>query len=85
VILFRQLLKENLDKVARGEDPMNVFRDPAANVCLELPVEKAKLKLSGRVRPGEHRQGNAGKYSPIMRALEREAEEPREAPAGIRG
>jgi 5,5'-dehydrodivanillate O-demethylase len=83
IILFRQLLKENLEKVARGEDPMNVFRDPARNVCLELPVERAKLKLSGHVRPGEHRQGNAGKYSPIMRALERNGEAAAEAPAEI--
>jgi 5,5'-dehydrodivanillate O-demethylase len=84
VILFRQLLKDSLDKVARGEDPMNVFRDPAQNVCIELPVEQAKLRSSGRVRPGEHRQGNASKYSPIMRALEREAALAAESPADVR-
>lgn len=84
VILFRQLLQENLAKVERGEDPMNVFRDPARNVCLNLPVEQAKLRTSGRVRPGERRQGNASKYSPIMQAMERNGTLPTEVPAEIR-
>jgi 5,5'-dehydrodivanillate O-demethylase len=39
VVLFRQLVRGEIDKVARGEDPMNVFRDPARNVKLELPLE----------------------------------------------
>jgi 5,5'-dehydrodivanillate O-demethylase len=39
VILFRQLLRENLDKVARGEDPMNVFRDAAKAKNIHLPHE----------------------------------------------
>jgi 5,5'-dehydrodivanillate O-demethylase oxygenase subunit len=39
VVLFRQLVRGEIDRVARGEDPMNVFRDPARNVKLELPLE----------------------------------------------
>jgi 5,5'-dehydrodivanillate O-demethylase len=31
VILFRTLLDEQIEKVARGEDPMGVVRDPAKN------------------------------------------------------
>ncbi len=31
VILFRNLLLEQMDKVERGEDPMGVIRDPAKN------------------------------------------------------
>ncbi|MEK7216060.1 MAG: Rieske 2Fe-2S domain-containing protein, partial [Chloroflexota bacterium] len=28
IILYRRLLRENMEKVARGEDPINVFRNP---------------------------------------------------------
>jgi 5,5'-dehydrodivanillate O-demethylase len=31
VILFRNLLEENIAKVERGEDPIAVVRDPARN------------------------------------------------------
>ncbi len=79
IILFRKLLKENIEKVKRGEDPMNVFRDPAKNVCLELPVEKAKFG-QGVYRKGEIRGGNAAKYSPLLREVEEKA--PAKALAG---
>ncbi|MBM2810278.1 MAG: Rieske protein [Chloroflexi bacterium] len=68
VIIYRNLLKENMEKVARGEDPMNVFRDPAANEFIELPVEKGSYRFGDRsastVSP---RTGQASKYSPILR------------------
>ena len=38
VILFRQMLLEQLDILAAGQDPMNVFRDPAANESISVPV-----------------------------------------------
>jgi 5,5'-dehydrodivanillate O-demethylase oxygenase subunit len=72
IILYRKLLRENLDKVSHGEDPMNVFRDPASNVCLELPVERAKFGR-GMVKAGQHRQGGATKYSPLLREAEARA------------
>jgi 5,5'-dehydrodivanillate O-demethylase len=31
ILLYRRLLLENLERVARGEDPMGVIRDPAVN------------------------------------------------------
>jgi 5,5'-dehydrodivanillate O-demethylase oxygenase subunit len=72
VILYRQLLKENVERVARGEDPMNVFRDPTQNVCLALPVEEAKLGGRARMQPGQRRAGGATKYSPLLQALSEE-------------
>lgn len=72
IILFRKLLKENIDEVRRGEDPMNVFRDPAKNVCLELPVERAKFGQAV-YKKGEFRGGNAAKYSPLLREMEAKA------------
>ena len=42
VILFRGMLKRELEKVARGEDPMGTIRDPEKNVCIEFPIERNK-------------------------------------------
>ncbi len=62
IILFRKLLLENIQKVQRGEDPMNTFRDPAENECIELETER----IEG-VRGG----GPAWKYSPLTPEVQR--------------
>jgi 5,5'-dehydrodivanillate O-demethylase len=46
VTLFRKMLRRELKKVAAGEDPMNVIRDPAQNAIIELPLEKFKEHFS---------------------------------------
>jgi 5,5'-dehydrodivanillate O-demethylase len=73
VILYRKLLNEEMEKVQRGEDPMNVFRDPGNNICIKLQLEEAKL-AGGRFRHGFRRQGGATKYSPILNEEEKRAE-----------
>ena len=76
IIMFRQLLEENIRLVEDGADPMNTFRDPAKNVyhgmATELPpalaAKRSKGDLGG-VGAGDlpfARQGMASKYSPIM-------------------
>src|SRR4029077_6179048 len=72
IILYRRLLEEQLEKVKSGEDPMNVFRDPAKNVYIKLRLEDSKLN-SGAFRPGPRRQGGATKYSPILDEEEQQA------------
>ena len=42
VILWRQILQRELKKLAAGEDPMCVIRDPAQNEIIELHVENGK-------------------------------------------
>jgi 5,5'-dehydrodivanillate O-demethylase len=45
VILFRNLLLEQIEKVERGEDPMGVVRDPAVNQpYISIGREKVALK-----------------------------------------
>jgi 5,5'-dehydrodivanillate O-demethylase len=70
VILYRKQIKEQLEKVQAGRDPMNVFRDPARNVSIKLRLEDAKLN-SGSFRAGPRRQGGATKYSPVLDEAER--------------
>jgi 5,5'-dehydrodivanillate O-demethylase len=39
IILYRSLLNEQMEKVARGQDPMGVIRDPARDVMITIPRE----------------------------------------------
>jgi len=57
IILFRKLLADNIEKVQRGEDPMNTFRDPSTNVSLELHTDRDHSQRGG---------GPGWKYSPIQ-------------------
>jgi len=38
IILYRELLVEQMEQVERGEEPMNVYRDPAKNHIIDLPA-----------------------------------------------
>jgi 5,5'-dehydrodivanillate O-demethylase len=42
VAMFRRMLRRELEKVARGEDPIGVVRDPEQNQIISLRVERAK-------------------------------------------
>lgn len=37
IVLFREMLREAIEAVRRGEDPRGVIRDPATNEIIELP------------------------------------------------
>jgi 5,5'-dehydrodivanillate O-demethylase len=56
IILFRRMLKEEMQKLERGETPMNVFPTGATTTePLHLPLERVKLQMAKRpqYRPGE--------------------------------
>ncbi|MBV8086855.1 MAG: Rieske 2Fe-2S domain-containing protein, partial [Chloroflexi bacterium] len=40
VIMLRRMLKEQIERVQRGEDPMCVIRDPARNECISFDVSR---------------------------------------------
>lgn len=44
VIMLRQLLKQQIEAVEKGEDPLGTVRDPNANEMLTLPMEHHKLQ-----------------------------------------
>ena len=80
--MYRRMLRQQMAVIEDGGEPMNVFRDPAANVCIDLPWE-------GRENPWEfirkslvRRTGSAGKYAPVLRDMiqnmepERKMDEP---------
>jgi len=71
IIMYRKMLEEQLEKIAGGEDPMNVFRDPAKNVLIELPHEE-KSRRGGlrRVQTDVRRRGNVSKYSKLSEQID---------------
>ena len=46
VLLYRNLLLENIERIERGEDPMGLVRDPAVNwPFIKLRGERASAKM----------------------------------------
>lgn len=61
VILYRNLLLEQAEKVERGEDPLGVIRDPERNRMIEFPREGPSgavkfdaAKMGGEVQAAVH-------------------------------
>jgi 5,5'-dehydrodivanillate O-demethylase len=71
IILYRKMLKEQLEKIQRGEDPINVFRDPEKNIYIDLPHEE-KSRRGGyqKIQKSGRRRGNIGKYSQLKEQVE---------------
>jgi len=66
IILYRRLLREQLALVEAGGEPMNVFRDPAKNTLLRIPVEHGLVETARARRLGS---GQAP-YSPLLDQIE---------------
>jgi 5,5'-dehydrodivanillate O-demethylase len=63
ITLFRKMLRRELERSERGEDPMGVIRDPDENSRLKLAIEKNKDILSDGFENHFNRQIIA--FSPI--------------------
>jgi 5,5'-dehydrodivanillate O-demethylase len=64
IVMYRHLLDHQIKLVQEGKDPMNVFRDPAANACLNLPTESREHFLTGRLGA---RARSSRRYRSILR------------------
>ena len=76
-ILFRRMLKQQMDVVAQGGEPMNVFRDPAQNDYIRLAPDVSKLTPEEalgfqhtRLSFTTLRDGPTGRYGVIYDQLE---------------
>jgi 5,5'-dehydrodivanillate O-demethylase len=47
IVLYRELLVEQLERVQQRQDPINVRRDPAANQVINAPVPSAAPDMTG--------------------------------------
>jgi 5,5'-dehydrodivanillate O-demethylase len=70
VALLRRMLKEQLDRVEQGLDPIGTVRDPQHNRCIELPMEKNKYGAGESFR-NELMAFQAIRHSPIREELRR--------------
>jgi 5,5'-dehydrodivanillate O-demethylase len=50
VLLLRKRFLNDLEAMAKGEDPKGVIRDPEANQCVPLPVAERKFLTDGLTR-----------------------------------
>jgi 5,5'-dehydrodivanillate O-demethylase len=48
--MIRKRFFEDLERVARGEDPKAIVRDPKANECIALPVANRRSLVDGLTR-----------------------------------
>jgi 5,5'-dehydrodivanillate O-demethylase len=62
--MLRKLYFEQMERVSAGRDPICVFRDPAANECIELPMEREKFGGARAFREMWLRESSI-RYSPI--------------------
>lgn len=64
VVMLRRMHREQLDRIARGEDPIGTVRDPAVAKSIKLPIEMNKL--GDKVRFVEEMfQHQAVRHSPV--------------------
>ena len=64
IAAYRRMLRREMKKVEAGEDPIMVFRDPAANRRIDLPNEKKKHHNSEGMKSWMSRTHM--RYSPIL-------------------
>lgn len=67
IAMYRRMLKREIKKMERGEDPMGVIRDPARNQRIDLPNEVGKKHFRGSFRTFLSR--THARFSPIAEPL----------------
>ncbi|MCH7481838.1 MAG: aromatic ring-hydroxylating dioxygenase subunit alpha [Chloroflexi bacterium] len=70
IILYRKVLKEQMEIVADGGEPMGIVRDPAVNECIELPLERWS-NLSHPDRLAKHTPSQAGRPEDHVESIQR--------------
>jgi 5,5'-dehydrodivanillate O-demethylase len=75
VILYRQLLFQQIKRIEEGEDPINVLRDPAENQCIDLPVPWDRGYAWGYAKDGTYLRGSATAADPLPHHLIDEIED----------
>lgn len=75
VVMFRQMLQEQIQRVQNGQDPINTFRDPTENQCIALPVPWDRGYAWGYAKDGSYVRGAATAADMIPQHLKDEVED----------
>jgi len=71
VIMYRQLLQEQIERVEEGQEPtIGIFRDPAANRCVTVPEARLPSTVC-RTCPRVSAFNNRGRMSDSIRGATR--------------
>lgn len=74
VIMYRELLLEQIERVESGLDPIEVYRDPAKNQIIMLPQEESPYGHTptshDRLFTEQERNRNHLRYDPSYEELE---------------
>jgi len=70
VLMLRQMLRDQLERVAAGQDPLGTVRDATANRIIELPMEHNKYG-DPRAFVRQLLTSQAIRYSPLQPSLYR--------------
>jgi 5,5'-dehydrodivanillate O-demethylase oxygenase subunit len=68
LLLYRRMLLEEIEKCQRGEDPINVFRDPSKNEYIPLATHDYGHNMTLNMDAVRRKQ--SGNFSPITELLE---------------
>jgi 5,5'-dehydrodivanillate O-demethylase len=69
IIMYRRMLRQQLAVIERGEEPMNVFRNPDQNNRIDLPWEGRDDPWAFTRKGLMRRTGQAGKYATVLREM----------------
>jgi 5,5'-dehydrodivanillate O-demethylase len=69
IILFRKMLKQQMELVLDGGEPINVFRDAGSNLVTDVPLEHVKHGGKTALRPRRYVPGEGG-YSDGAKEIE---------------
>ena len=50
IIVFRKLLKEQIERVDQGKDPLGIMRNPERNLIIEFDVINDRIGLRGKLQ-----------------------------------
>jgi 5,5'-dehydrodivanillate O-demethylase len=45
IVMFRRMLREQIEIVQKGGEPMGIIRDPAKNKLIDIPVVNERIGL----------------------------------------
>ena len=71
IIMYRKMLFDQIARVEAGLDPINTFRDPAENVCIDLPMPWDRGYAWGYGKDGSYVPGFGDRRGPAAAAHHR--------------
>jgi hypothetical protein len=53
VVLYRKMLREQIERAQSGQDPVGIARDPALDVMIRFDLSTGQARVAREARPAE--------------------------------